>query len=135
ATEVAPLPDPPPFRRRGRRWAVHIAIVGGISVGVLVEAPAAFGTLGALPARRAVARAEMGHLVETRRRVGAAEAALGFRHLDVGLRQLVEEARGDVRRPQPVHAAVGGEIDLGAPARAGEPDMGEPALLLEPGAA
>src|SRR5262249_833964 len=97
--------------------------------------------LRALPAGRAVARAEMGHLVEARRAVIAthaahrAEAALGFVHFDRSLRQLVEETRGDIRLPQPAHAPVRGEVNLGAAARAREPDMGEAALLFESGAA
>ena len=32
-------------------------------------------------------------------------------------------------------AAVGGEIELGAAARAGQPDMGKPALFFQAGAA
>ena len=59
----------------------------------------------------------------------------GFLHLDMRLRQFVEEARRDGRVPQAVDAAVGGEIDLGALARAREADMGEAALFLQPGAA
>src|SRR5262249_10040830 len=100
----------------------------------MTEPPA---RLRALPAGGAVARAEMGHLVEARGAgiaVGG-EAAFGFRHLHVRLRQFVEEARGDVRRPQPVHAPVGGEIDVDAPARARDPHMRQAPLLLEPGAA
>src|SRR5260370_34867222 len=95
------------------------------------------GGARALPAWRAVARAEMGHLVEARG-VGVAvggKAAFGLRHFDVRLRQFVEEARGDVRRPQPVHAPVGGEVDVDASARAGDPHMREAPLLLESGAA
>ena len=83
----------------------------------------------------------MRHLVEARAAgvaVGAhagGEAALGLLHLDMRLRQFVEEARGDVRRPHAVHAPVGGEIDLGAAARAREPDMREAPFLLEADAA
>src|ERR1700730_18834459 len=91
----------------------------------------------ALPARRAVDRAEMGHLVEARG-AGVAvggKAAFGLRHFDVRLRQFVEEARGDVRRPQPVHAPVGGEVDADAPARAGDAHMRKAALLLSSRAA
>src|SRR5437588_11496433 len=79
----------------------------------------------------------MRHLVEARGPVAAiaAEAAPGFRHLHAGLGQLVEEARRNVALPLSVHAPVGGEIDLGAPARARDPDMSEATLLLEPGAA
>ena len=51
------------------------------------------------------------------------------------LRQFVEEARRDARRPRAVDAPVRGEIDLRAAPRAREPDMGEAALLFEPGAA
>src|SRR5664279_4624496 len=51
------------------------------------------------------------------------------------LRQLIKKARGHGRGPQPVNAPVGGEIDLGALARAREADMSEAALLLQPGAA
>src|SRR6516162_10681986 len=93
--------------------------------------------LRALPARRAVARAEVSHLVEARG-AGVAvggKAAFGFGDLNVRLRQFVEEARGDVRRPQAVHSPVGGEVDVDAPARAGDPHMREAPLLLEPGAA
>src|SRR5262245_17558174 len=79
----------------------------------------------------------MGHLIEARGAgvAVAGKAALALRHLDVRLRQLVEEARRDVRRPQPVHAPVGGEIDLGATSRPREPDMSETALFLKPGLA
>ena len=55
--------------------------------------------------------------------------------LDIGLRQFVEKARRDVGLPQPVHAAVGGEIDFGALPRAREADIGEAALLFQAGAA
>ena len=54
--------------------------------------------------------------------------------LDMRLRQLVEEARGDGRLPQPVGAPVRGEETRGACAP-GQPDIGEPPLLLEAGAA
>src|SRR5581483_9569542 len=89
-------------RRRRTRSAGAGEIIGRVCLGIFVEAAAAvLAALRALPARRAVARAEMGHLVETRgrRKTHAAEAALGFGHLHVGLGQLVEEARRDVRRP------------------------------------
>ena len=79
----------------------------------------------------------MRHLVETRG-AGIAiggKAAPRFPHLHVILGQFVEEARGNVRRPQPVHAPVGGEVDVHAPARAGDPHMREAPLLLEAGAA
>ena len=49
--------------------------------------------------------------------------------------ELVEEARRDRRLPHAADAAVGGEVDLRAPARAGDADIGEAALLLEAGAA
>src|SRR5262249_10993258 len=106
----------------------------------LLEAARPGGALlRALPAGRAVARAEMRHVVEARGAVVAAahpaEAAFGLGHFDMRLRQLVEKTRGQVARPQPVRAPVRSEIDVGAAARAREPDMGEAALLLEPGAA
>src|SRR5579883_518140 len=77
----------------------------------------------------------MGHLIETRGPVATipAEAAAGFGYLHVRLRQLIEEARGQVALPLPVRAPIGGEIDFRASARARQPNMGEPALLLEPG--
>src|ERR1051326_4737367 len=77
----------------------------------LREAAAVLVGLGALPAGRRVVRAERRHVVEARRAVagGAAERALALGHLDIGLRQFVEEARRDVGGPQAVGAAVGGE--------------------------
>src|ERR1017187_10942950 len=96
-------------------------------------------SLRALPARRAVVRAERIHLVKTRgavaRHAEAAAAARRLLHLHMRLRQLIEKARGHGRGPQAVDAPVGGEIDLGALARAREAYMGEAALLLQPGAA
>src|SRR3954469_1299274 len=80
----------------------------------------------------------MRHVVEARAAVvGAhiAEAAFGFPHLDIRLRQFIEKARWQVARPQAVRAAVRREIDVGASACTREPDMGEAALLLEPGTA
>src|ERR1700730_11975265 len=76
---------------------------------LLVEAvacpAAAFGLtaravgLGALPARRRIARAERFHIIEPRGTITAgsapARAALGFGDLDAGRRQFVEEARRD----------------------------------------
>src|SRR5260221_753969 len=70
----------------------------------------------------------------------AAEASVPMRlqpglgvDLDVVRRQLADEARGDGALPGAVDAAVGGEGDGGAVARAGDADIGEPALLLQPG--
>src|SRR5688572_22111813 len=95
--------------------------------------------LRALPARRAVARAERGNLVEARRAITAGSAptaaALALGDLDVLRRQLVEEARGNGGGPGAVNAAVGGEVEFGAAARARQPDMGEAALFFQPGAA
>src|SRR5262249_57118988 len=100
--------------------------------------PPAGTALCALPARRGVARAEMRHVVEARGAVigtaHPAEAALGLGHLDVRRRQFVKEARGQIVGPQSVHAAIGREIDVDAPARPRDADMGETALLLEAGA-
>src|SRR5262249_56307140 len=48
----------------------------------------------------------------------AAISPLRLGDLDIGLRQFVEEARGNVGLPQAVHAPVGGEIDFQALARA-----------------
>src|SRR6185437_11964864 len=69
------------------------------------------------------------------RHTEAARAAGRLLHLDVGLRQLIEEARRHRRGPQAVDAPIGGEIDAGALARAGQADMRQAALLLEAGAA
>src|SRR5262245_63542989 len=73
--------------------ALPALVIRRIRIGVLVEAaaePAAPARLRALPAGRAVARAEVGHLVETRG-IGRA-AALRLRQLDMRLRQFVEGA-------------------------------------------
>src|SRR5215470_15711447 len=125
-------------RARSRRLIPRRLVLVVLAL-VLLEAARSRGALlRALPAGRAVARAEMRHVVEARAAVVAAhvaEAAFGLGDLDIRLRQFIEEARGQVARPQPVRTAVGGEIDVGAPARAREPDMGEAALLLEAGAA
>src|SRR6516162_8550005 len=79
--------------RSGASGIGHHIVINGVRVGILVEAAPA---LRALPARRAVARAEMGHLVETRGAgvAVAGEAAFRRSHLHMRLRQLVEEARG-----------------------------------------
>ena len=61
----------------------------------------------------------------------AAETAFRLRHLHMRLRQFVEEARGDRGIPQPVHAAVGGEINLRTLARARE-RRHAPAAALPP---
>src|SRR6478736_9570798 len=110
----------------------------GLSVPSAALAAGAVG-LRPLPARRRVAGAEGFDIVEARRAVAAAAApagaALGFRDLDIGRRQFVEEARRDRGRPRAVDAAVGGEIEFGAAAGAGQADMGEAALFLEAGAA
>src|SRR6185437_16832129 len=102
-------------------------------------AVAAAACLRALPARRAVAGAEGFHVVEARRAIAAAAAptaaAPGLRDLDIRRRQLVEETRGDRGRPGAMDAAVGGEIEFRAAARASQPDMGEAALFLQPRAA
>src|ERR1043165_5750700 len=79
--------------------------------------------LRALPARGAVIGAERGRGVEARGPVAAiagktAEAALRLGDLDIALRQFVEKARRNIGLPQPVHAAVGGEIDFRPFARA-----------------
>src|SRR4029079_14992912 len=83
-----------------------------------------------------VVRAERRHVVEARRAVAgrAAVRALALGHLDVALRQFVEEARRDVGVPHAVGAAVGGEVDLGALPRARQADVAEAALFLEAGA-
>src|SRR6476469_9245790 len=110
----------------------------GLSVPSAALAAGAVG-LRALPARRRVAGAEGFHIVEPRGAVAAAAApagaALGFRDLDIGRRQFVEEARRDRGRPGAVDAAVGGKIDFGAAPRPGQADMAEPALFLEAGTA
>src|SRR5262249_11428034 len=103
-------------------------------VGVLIEALAAIVfSLGALPARRAIARAEMGHLIEARRTntAVAGEGTLGFIDLHIRFRQLVEKTRWNVRRPQAMHAPIGGEIDFHPAPRAGDSHMGQAPLLLE----
>src|SRR5262249_40600878 len=104
-------PSLAPTRGRGPCRVVHRSIAIGITLAVVIETAMAEPAprLRALPAGRAVARAEMGHLVEARA-AGIAvsgKATFGFRHLHVRLRQFVEEARGDIRRPQPMHAPVG----------------------------
>src|SRR4051794_8515736 len=103
----------------------------------LGEAGAVPVGLGALPARRRIVRAERHHAVEARGAVAllAAERALALGHLDVALRQLVEEARGDVGLPQAVGAAVGGEVYLGALSRPRQARVAQAAPLLEAGAA
>jgi hypothetical protein len=53
----------------------------------------------------------------------------------MGLGQFVDEARGQRRLPQIVHAAVLRKRDDGAALGAGDADIGEAAFLLEPGAA
>src|SRR5215472_4225595 len=70
------------------------AVVDEVGLRFLLEAAAA--PLRALPAGGAVARAEMGRLVEAGGPIAAiaAEAAARFGHLDVGLGQFVEEAGG-----------------------------------------
>src|SRR5262245_37580070 len=90
-------PDGGPVSRA--RWVIAPARVLVILAFLLLAAARAGGALlRPLPAGRAVARAEMRHVVEARGAVIAAahpaEAALGFRHLNMGLRQLVEEPRG-----------------------------------------
>src|SRR6478752_3857004 len=110
----------------------------GLSVPSAALAAGAVG-LRALPARRRVAGAEGFHIVEARGAVAAAAApagaALGFRDLDIGRWQLVEEARRDRGRPCAVNAAVGGEIEFGAAAGAGQAYMGQAPLFLQTGAA
>src|SRR6516162_1785912 len=73
--------------------------------------------LRALPAWRAVIGAERGGGVEARGAVAAiagepAEAALRLGNVDIALWQFIEKARRNIGLPQPVHAAVGGEINL-----------------------
>src|ERR1700751_3534933 len=98
----------------------RLVVVHLVAVTVLGKAARAarslLGGLRALPARRAVIGAERGRGVEARRAVAAiagkpAEPALRLGHLDIGLRQFVEEARRNVGLPQAVHAPVGGKID------------------------
>src|SRR5205085_9603170 len=117
-------------------WLAFLKSAAGLAVSVL--AAGAVG-LGALPARGRVAGAKGFHVVEARGAVAAAaapaRAALGFRDLDIGRRQLVEEARRDRGRPGAMNATVGREIEFGAAAGAGQPDMGEAALFLQPRAA
>src|SRR6516162_11687453 len=79
--------------------------------------------LRALPTRRGVIGAERGGGVEARGAVAAiagktGEAPLRLGDLDIALRQFVEKARRNIGLPQPVHAAVGGEIDFCSLARA-----------------
>src|SRR6516165_5979217 len=79
--------------------------------------------LRALPARRAVIGAERGGGVEARGAVAAiagetAEAPLRLGNFDIAFRQFVEKARRNISLPQPMHTAVGGEIDFRALARA-----------------
>ncbi len=117
-----------PAARRGAEAAAR-----GVR-GAFAEIPLSRIRLRPLPARRAVAGAEgLGIAVEA----GGAGGEVGRRLDDVdrGLRQFVDEARGDGRGPQAVDAAVDGEGQLGALARARQPDMGEPPLLLEAGPA
>src|SRR4029079_7651922 len=104
---------------------------------VVVETPTALACMRALPTRRGVARAEGIHLVEAGGAVArhAEAAGRGFLYLDMGLWQLVEEARRTGRRPQAVDATVGGEIDLRKLARARQADMGQATLFLEAGTA
>ena len=101
-----------PVRGRGRGASSVPIVARRVFVGVFGESafvaeaaaePAAAARLRALPARRAVARAEMGHLVETRSAgvAVAGEAALGFRDLDIAFRQLIEETRRHVDDHRP----------------------------------
>ena len=84
-----------------------------------------------LPAGRRIGAVEtLGGLGKPARAV-AAEAALGLDHLDVRLRQFVDEARGDRRLPERVHAPVLRERDVRLLPRPRDADVGETALLLE----
>ena len=77
--------------------------------GPQIEAVARFARLCALPAGCRIVRTERAHLIEARGavvRAISAEAALRFRHLDMRLGQLVEEARRDGRGPRTMNAAV-----------------------------
>src|SRR5207302_5580114 len=72
---------------------------------VFVEAaPPPTAALGTLPAGGGVIRAERGRIVEARGAVAAHPAALRFGHLDMRLRQLVEEARRPGGRPRAADA-------------------------------
>src|SRR5690606_7643341 len=142
---------------------IDLAIADALDGMAGARAPVAVGRLGAvglrpLPARRRIgvgegAASSPASLVEARGAVGVlasgltlAEAAAvtsavaaigraGLGDLDMGLRQLLDEARGNGRLPQAVDAAVGGEPDVQVLARARQPDIGEAALLLQPRAA
>src|SRR5437870_4387998 len=101
AGEAGHALDGRPFSRAWARCVIARDRVLVVLALLLLEATRAGGALlRALPARRAVARAEMRHVVEARGAViaatHAAEAAFGFGHLDMRLRQLVEEARGQI---------------------------------------
>src|SRR5271170_7427215 len=119
------------------RGDVEQIVIRLVARAVFGKAAFALLRLRALPAGRAVVGAERGRGVEARGAVAAitAEAALGLGDLDIGFRQLVEKARGNVGLPQPVHAPISGKIDFRPLACAGQADMAKAALLFEAGAA
>src|SRR5690606_30948199 len=117
-------------RPRGERVveaAAPLALAPGAGFGRLGGTAVA---LGALPAGRVVGVGEGVARVEAAAAIGGRAVAAVVRglldHLDVRLGQFVEEAGGDAGLPQPVHAAVGGEADVGALARPGDADVGQP---------
>ena len=98
------------------------------------------GFLGTLPAWRVISVGEGRYaLLEPAGAIGPdAVATIGIRHrrhLDMGFRQFVDEARRQARLPQIAHTPVLGEGDGGPALGAGDADISETAFLLEAGAA
>src|SRR5207237_1091425 len=103
-----------PLRRDGRIGLLEVIGVRFENDVRVVEAAARLACLRALPAGRRVVGTEALHRVEARAELLAeiAEAALRLGHLDIGLGQFVEEARGNGRRPASVDAPVRHEVDF-----------------------
>src|SRR5690606_25832120 len=92
--------------------------------------------LGAFPAGTGIAAAEGGGafpadpgLLDPGR--GAVVAGVRLR-LDVGDRQFIDEAAGQLRGPAAIDHAVGGEADARILLGAGDADVGQTAFLLQP---